>query len=136
VSASLSPCINIFGHLSDYGFTGPGDFVGMYQIAIDTQTMVSISTAGRSLSGNATFDSQLFSLKRKGGNRNHVRADALHGNNDAAVGNHGSRIGDELDSSTAGRDRVPSASTTSSCTRSTASFRRLAQLRCLVSQVW
>jgi hypothetical protein len=74
----------------------------MYQIAIDTQTMVSISTAGRSLSGNATFDSQLFSLKRKGGNRNHVRAVALHGNNDAAVGNHGSRIGDELDSSTTG----------------------------------
>jgi hypothetical protein len=108
----------------------------MYQIAIDTQTMVSISTAGRSLSGNATFDSQLFSLKRKGGNRNHVRAVALHGNNDAAVGNHGSRIGDELDSSTTGRDRVPTANTTSSCTRSTASFRSLAQLRCLVSQVW
>ena len=71
----------------------------MYQISIDTQTMVSISTAGGSLGGNATFDSQLFIFKRKGGNGNRVRAVALHGNNDAAVGNQGSRIGDEFDSS-------------------------------------
>jgi hypothetical protein len=99
VSASLSPYINIFGRLSGYGFTGPSDFVDMYQISIDTQTMVSISTAGGSLGGNTTFDSQLFIFKRKGGNGNRVRAVALHGNNDAAVGNQGSRIGDEFDSS-------------------------------------
>ena len=96
ITSSLSPYINIFGRLGGYGFVG-SDFVDMYQIHISSQTLVSISTAGGSLGGSADFNSQLFIFRRKGGNGNNVRAAAIRANNDAALGNLGSRIGDEFD---------------------------------------
>ena len=96
ITHGLSPYINIYGRLSGYGFVG-SDFVDMYQIQITSQTLVSISTAGGDLGGEATFDTQLFIFKRKGGNGNNPRAVALRANNDAAANNHGSRIGDEFD---------------------------------------
>ena len=96
ITSSLSPYINIFGRLGGYGFVG-SDFVDMYQIQISSQTLVSISTAGGSLGGDADFNTQLFIFRRKGGNGNNVRAAALRANNDAALGNLGSRIGDEYD---------------------------------------
>jgi MYXO-CTERM domain-containing protein len=96
ITASLSPYINIFGRLDGYGFVG-SDFVDMYQIHISSQTLVSISTAGGSLGGSADFNTQLFIFRRKGGNGNNVRAAAMSANNDAALGNLGSRIGDEFD---------------------------------------
>ena len=46
------------------------------------------------LGGGADFDTQLFLFRRKGGNGNNVRAAALKGNNDAAPGNSGSRLGE------------------------------------------
>lgn len=96
ITSSLSPYINIFGRLGGYGFVG-SDFVDMYQIHISSQTLVSISTAGGSLGGSADFNTQLFIFRRKGGNGNNVRAAAMRANNDAALGNLGSRIGDEFD---------------------------------------
>jgi len=98
ITHALSPYINIYGKLSGYGFIG-SDFVDMYQIQITSQTLVSISTAGGDLGGEATFDTQLFIFKRKGGNGNNPRAVALRANNDAAANNLGSRIGDESDAS-------------------------------------
>jgi len=95
ITSSLSPIINIYGRLSN-GFVN-NDLVDMYQIAITTQTLVSISTAGGTGGGSASFDSQLFIFKRKGGNGNNVRAVALRANNDAGPNNHGSRIGSETD---------------------------------------
>jgi len=96
ITSSLSPYINIYGRLSGYGFVG-SDFVDMYQIQITSQTLVSISTAGGELGGEADFNTQLFIFRRKGGNGNNVRAAALRANNDAALGNLGSRIGNEFD---------------------------------------
>jgi len=98
ITHGLSPFINIYGRLSGSGFVG-SDFVDMYQIQITQQTLVSISTAGGDLGGEANFDTQLFIFKRKGGNGNNPRAVALRANNDAAANNHGSRIGDEYDPS-------------------------------------
>lgn len=98
ITHALSPYINIYGKLSGYGFIG-SDFVDMYQIQITSQTLVSISTAGGELGGEATFDTQLFIFKRKGGNGNNPRAVALRANNDAAANNFGSRIGDEANAS-------------------------------------
>jgi len=97
ITHGLSPYINIYGRLSGYGFIG-SDFVDMYQIHISTQTLVSISTAGGDLGGDADFDTQLFLFKRKGGNGNNPRAVSLRANNDAAADNFGSRIGDESNS--------------------------------------
>lgn len=98
ISHPLQPYINIYGHLTGSALVGNGDYVDMYQIQILSQTLVSISTAGGALGGSADFDSQLFIFKRKGGSGNNVRAVAMRGNNDAAPGILGSRIGDELDS--------------------------------------
>jgi hypothetical protein len=96
ITSSLSPYINIYGRLGGYGFVG-SDFVDMYQIQITSQTLVSISTAGGDLGGEANFNTQLFVFRRKGGNGNNVRAAAMRANNDAALGNLGSRIGSEFD---------------------------------------
>ena len=97
ITHPLSPYINIYGQLTGYGFAGQGDFVDMYQIEILTQTLVSISTAGGAIGGEANFDTQLMIFRRKGGNGNNLRAVAVRANNDAALGNAGSRIGDEFD---------------------------------------
>lgn len=96
VITTLHTTTSIIGRLGGSGFMS-ADFVDMYQITITEQTLLSISTAGGSLGGNANFDSQLFVFRRKGGNGNNVRALGLKANNDAAVDNFGSRIGEELD---------------------------------------
>ena len=57
ITSSLSPIINIYGRLST-GFVN-NDLVDMYQIAITSQTLVSISTAGGTGGGSATFDSRV-----------------------------------------------------------------------------
>lgn len=96
VITQLHSTTSIIGRLGGSGFLS-ADFVDMYQITITEQTLLSISTAGGSLGGNASFDSQLFVFRRKGGNGNNVRALGVKANNDAAIGNFGSRIGEELD---------------------------------------
>lgn len=93
ITSSLAPIIVVTGKLSGNGFLD-SDFVDMYQLQITSQTWVSVSTAGGSLGGGADFDTQLFLFRRKGGNGNNVRAAALRGNNDAAPGNSGSRLGE------------------------------------------
>lgn len=95
ITSSLAPMINIYGRLST-GFV-TSDFIDMYEIEITSPTLVSISTAGGTGGGSASFDSQLFIFRRKGGNGNNVRAVALRANNDASSSNHGSRIGSETD---------------------------------------
>lgn len=96
ITSSLSPIIVVSGRLTGYGFVA-SDFVDMYQLQITNQTWVSISTAGGALGGGASFDSELFLFRRKGGNGNNARAVALKGNNDAAPGNSGSRLGEGPD---------------------------------------
>jgi hypothetical protein len=98
IITTLHTTTSIIGRLGGFGLVG-ADFVDMYQVTITAQTLLSISTAGGALGGNASFDSQLFVFKRKGGNGNNVRALGLKANNDAAIGNFGSRIGEELDPS-------------------------------------
>jgi MYXO-CTERM domain-containing protein len=97
ITSPLSPIIVVSGRLTGSGFMR-SDFVDMYQVQITSQTWVSISTAGGALGGGADFDTQLFLFRRKGGNGNNARAVALKGNNDAAPGNHGSRLGEGPDS--------------------------------------
>lgn len=92
-SASWS-ILHITGNLRGNGFL-ESDFVDMYRIQITSQTLISISTAGGSLGGSADFDTQLFLFRQRGGNGSNQRAVALRGNNDAAPGNSGSRIGDQ-----------------------------------------
>lgn len=94
ITAGSIPIISIRGHLTGYGFMG-SDFVDMYQIEVTNDTLVSISTAGGDLGGYSDFDTQLFLFRRKGGNGNNVRAAALKGNDNAALGNPGSRIGED-----------------------------------------
>lgn len=96
ITSSLAPIIVVSGRLTGSGFVS-SDFVDMYQVQINNQTWVSISTAGGALGGGADFDTQLFLFRRKGGNGSNVRAVALKGNNDAASGNHGSRLGEGPD---------------------------------------
>ena len=95
ITAPLAPIISIHGTLTGSALVG-SDFVDMYMFEITHQTTLSISCAGGLLGGEANFDAQLFLFKRKG-NSGNVRALALKGNNDAAAGNWGARIGDELD---------------------------------------
>jgi MYXO-CTERM domain-containing protein len=93
ITAGATPILSITGRLSGYGLAG-GDFVDMYEIEIGSTTVLTISTAGGDLGGFANFDTQLFLFRRKGGNGNNVRAAALKGNDNAAQGNFGSRIGE------------------------------------------
>lgn len=93
VSAGPTPVMLITGRLTGYGIAG-GDFVDMYQISVTNDTLVSISTAGGDLGGSANFDTQLFLFRRKGGNGGNIRAAAFKGNDNAALGNPGSRIGE------------------------------------------
>ncbi|MEY3143053.1 MAG: hypothetical protein RLY21_1546 [Planctomycetota bacterium] len=96
ITSQLAPIIVVSGRLTGSGFMN-SDFVDMYQVQITSQTWVSISTAGGALGGGADFDTQLFLFRRKGGNGNNARAVALKGNNDAAPGNNGSRLGEGPD---------------------------------------
>lgn len=93
ITAGATPILSITGRLSGYGLAG-GDFVDMYEIEIGSTTVLTISTAGGDLGGFANFDTQLFLFRRKGGNGNNLRAVALKGNDNAAQGNFGSRIGE------------------------------------------
>ena len=94
ITAGPTPILHISGRLTGYGLTG-SDFVDMYQIEITADTLVSISTAGGDLGGWSDFDTQLFLFQRKGGNGNNIRAVALKGNDNAAAGTLGSRIGED-----------------------------------------
>lgn len=84
------PLTRIVGRLSATGLTGGPDLVDMYMLEIDRPSLLEFSTAGGA--GGASFDTQLF-LFRSFGNPANPFARALLGNDDAAPGNSGSRLG-------------------------------------------
>jgi MYXO-CTERM domain-containing protein len=92
----LGSVTTIFGRLSGYGLVG-SDFVDMYRIRVQSPALVSISTAGGSLGGEADFNTQLFIFRQKGGNGINQRAVPWFANDDAGPGNSGSRLTDNSD---------------------------------------
>ena len=82
----------INGRLTGLGFDGNADFVDMYLVDVSAPALLSLSTAGGDLGGEANFDTQLF-LFRRVGNQSDPSALGLLANNDAAPGLVGSRVG-------------------------------------------
>jgi MYXO-CTERM domain-containing protein len=92
----LGSVTTIFGRLGGYGLVG-SDFVDMYRIRVQSPSLVSVSTAGGALGGEADFNTQLFIFRQKGGNGNSQRAVPWFANDDAEEGNTGSRLTDNSD---------------------------------------